>query len=281
MLVPKLNGEYLLKFEDPAGLRSQNATSAIFNQPDQIPVLSVTTVREDTTSPPYQGTFLNTYYSDVYDAVVIDGTETIDEVPDFDAIGAMDFMGQQRLSGEYYFTNIVDLGAKFTVDFRRILTTRGLYPADAIDSRTEDLDRWSDFDGGLPDDTSADIYFRASDLATADAFFLLEDGDKLLLEASPDRFELESDLDFGDWLPMYNGSYAGRQFQFKVALSSAHIDQTPLVDELGFELVLRSRTENSATITSGAASYVVTYAKAFYATPAIGITAFNLATGSG
>ena len=112
------------------------------------------------------------------------------------------------------------------------------------------IDRWSDFDGTLPDDTSADIYFRTSDLATADAFFLLEDGDTLLLENTPDKFELESDIDFGDWFPMYNGSYAGRQFQFKVELVSARTDQTPLIDELGFEMVLQSRTENSATISA-------------------------------
>ena len=42
---------------------------------------------------------------------------------------------------------------------------------------------------------------------------------------------------------------------------------------------MQSRTENSATITSGAGSYAVTYAKAFYATPSVGLTAFNLNTG--
>jgi predicted phage tail protein len=277
-LLPKIDGEYLLKFQDPAGLRSQNATSVIFDQPDAIPPLSITTVREDTTSPPYQGQFDGAFYSDEYDAVVIDGTETIDEVPDFDAIGAMDFSGEQRLGGRYYFTNIVDLGAKFTVDFRRTLTTRGLYPADTVDSRSALLDRWSDFDGSLADDTSAEVYFRSSDVATVDTFMLLEDGDKLLLEDS-DRFELQSDIDFGEWFPMYNGSYAGRQFQFKVELTSARTDQTPLIDELGFEMVMQSRTENSATITSGAGFYAVTYAKAFYQTPALGLTAFNLNTG--
>jgi hypothetical protein len=277
-LLPKIDGEYLLKFQDPAGLRSQNATSVIFDQPDAIPPLSITTVREDTTSPPYQGQFDGAFYSDEYDAVVIDGTETIDEVLDFDAIGSMDFSGEQRLGGRYYFTNIVDLGAKFTVDFRRTLTTRGLYPADTVDSRSALLDRWSDFDGSLADDTSAEVYFRSSDVATVDTFMLLEDGDKLLLEDS-DRFELQSDIDFGEWFPMYNGSYAGRQFQFKVELTSARTDQTPLIDELGFEMVMQSRTENSATITSGAGSYAVTYTKAFYQTPALGLTAFNLSTG--
>jgi len=278
-LLPKIDGEYLLKFQDPAGLRSQNATSAIFDQPDTIPVLNITTVREDQTAPPYQGQFDGAFYSDQYDAIVLDGDKTVDEVPDFDAIGSMDFTGQQLLTGRYYFTNIVDLGAKFTVDFRRILTTRGLYPADTIDSRSEPLDRWSDFDGTVADDTSAEIYFRASDVATVDSFFLLEDGDKLLLENTPDRFELQSDIDFGEFSPMYNGTYSGRQFQFKVELTSTRSDQTPLIDELGFEMVMQSRTENSATLTSGAASYAVTYAKAFYATPSIGLTAFNLNTG--
>jgi predicted phage tail protein len=278
-LLPKIDGEYLLKFQDPAGLRSQNATSVIFDQPDAIPPLSITTVREDQTVPPYQGQFDDARYDADYDAIVLDGSETVDEIIDFDAIGAMDFTGQQLLAGRYYFTNIVDLGAKFTVDFRRTLTTRGLYPADTIDSRTELIDRWSDFDGGLADDTSADVYFRSSDVATVDTFMLLEDGDKLLLESSPDRFELESDIDFGEWFPMYNGSYAGRQFQFKVELISARTDQTPLIDELGYEMVMQSRTENSGTITSGTASYAVTYAKAFYQTPALGLTAFNLNTG--
>jgi predicted phage tail protein len=278
-LLPKLDGEYFIKFEDAAGLRSANAISAVFDQPDTIPVLNVTTVREDQTSPPFQGQFDNAFYSDEYDAVVLDGNQTVDEVLDFDAIGSMDFTGEQLLSGRYYFTNIVDLGAKFTVDFRRILTTRGLYPADTIDSRFESIDRWSDFDGSLADDTSAEIYFRSSDLATANAFFLLEDGDKLLLENTPDKFQLESDIDFGEWFPMYNGSYAGRQFQFKVELISARSDQTPLIDELGFEMVLQSRTENSATLTSTASSYAVTYTNAFYATPSLGLTAFNMATG--
>jgi predicted phage tail protein len=278
-ILPKIDGEYLLKFQDPAGLRSLNATSAILDQPDMIPVLNITTVREDQTLPPFQGQFDGAFYSDEYDAVVLDGTETFDEILDLDSLDDTDFIGQQLLTGRYYFTNVVDLGAKFTVDFRRILATRGLYPADTIDSRVESLDLWTDFDGTLADDTSAEIYFRSSNAATADAFFLLEDGDTLLLENTPDRFELESDIDFGEWFPMYNGSYAGRQFQFKAELISARSDQTPLIDELGFEMVMQSRTENSATLTSGAGSYAVTYSNAFYATPALGLTAFNLATG--
>lgn len=277
-LLPKLDGEYLVKFQSPDGLKSANATSAVLDQPDPIPLLSITTVREDTTTPPYQGQKENVFHSDEYDALVIDGDETLDGITDFDAIGAFDFTGTQLLSGRYYFNNIVDLGGKFTAKFKRTLTTRGLYPADLMDSKTELIDRWTDFDGVIPDETSAELYFRTSDVATVNAFFLLESGDDLLLETG-DKFELQSDIDFGDWIPMFNGEYAGRQFQFKVELSSNSTDETPLIDELGFELVMEARTEQSATIASGAGAKVVTYAKAFYQTPALGLTAFNLATG--
>lgn len=277
-VLPKIDGEYLVKFQSPDGLKSANATSAVLDQPDPIPLLSITTVREDTTTPPYQGQKENVFYSDEYDALVIDGDETLDGITDFDAIGAFDFTGTQLLAGRYYFNNIVDLGGKFTAKFKRTLTTRGLYPADLMDSKTELIDRWTDFDGVIPDETSAELYFRTSDVATVNAFFLLESGDDLLLETG-DNFELQSDINFGPWIPMFNGEYAGRQFQFKVELSSSSTDETPLIDELGFELVMEARTEQSATIASGAGAKVVTYAKAFYQTPALGLTAFNLATG--
>jgi hypothetical protein len=182
-------------------------------------------------------------------------------------------------SGQYYFNNVLDLGGVFSVVFTRKLTTRGLYPAETIDDRAELIDRWSDFDGDIPDDTSTDIYFRTSDQATTDEELLLEDGSFFLLEDGTDKIQMESDIDFGAWVPMESGRYTGRQFQFKAELSAAHVDQTPLVDELGYTMQLESRTESSATIASGAAAKVVTFANGFYQEPSLGITASNLASG--
>jgi len=287
-ILPKIDGEYLLKFRNLDGQVSANAVSAILDQPDPIPQLSVTVVREDTTTPPFQGQKDSVFYSEEYDGLVIDGNQTVDQIPPptaedpdntgFNGIGSLDFTGTQLLSGRYYFTDIIDLGGKFTAKFKRKLTTRGLYPADLIDSRNENIDRWTDFDGLIADGTSAELYFRTSDVATADAFFLLETGENLLLETG-DQFELESDIDFGEWVPMFSGEYAGRQFQFKAELSSVSVDQTPIIDELGFELVMESRTEQSATIASGAGAKAVSYAKAFYQEPSLGLTAFNMQSG--
>lgn len=276
-ILPLVEGEYLLKFQDKSGERSANARSAIIDLPNPIPRFDITTVREELSNFP--GQYDGCFYSDEYDGLVIDGTETIDDKIELvDTWDNFDFIGTRGLAGTYYFQNILDLGGNYSVVFSRILTSRGLYPADAIDSRTALIDRWSDFDGDIPDDTSAEIYFRTSAQPTSDEVFLLEDGDKLLLETG-DNFELESDINFGEWVPMRAGRYTGRQFQFKVDLTSAVSDQTPIVDELGYVMQLESRTERSATISSGTTAKVVTYTNAFYETPALGITAFNLGTG--
>ena len=95
----------------------------------------------------------------------------------------------------------------------------------------------------------------------------------------------ESDLVFDDWIPLENNVYVGRSFQFKAVLTADHIDQTPIVDQLGAILQFERRTENGTTIASGtgAGGKAVTFANAFYTDSntkvAVGITAFDLASG--
>jgi hypothetical protein len=278
-MLPLIEGEYLIKFQDENGQRSAEAASAVIDLPNPIPRLNIQVRREDQDLPPYQGDKVDVFYDAEYDGLVLDGNATFDDVVDLDALGTFDFIGTRLASGQYYFNNVLDLGGVFSVVFTRKLTTRGLYPAETIDDREELIDRWSDFDGDIPDDTSADIYFRTSDQATTDEELLLEDGSFFLLEDGTDKIQMESDIDFGAWVPMESGRYTGRQFQFKAELSAAHVDQTPLVDELGYTMQLESRTESSATIASGAAAKVVTFANGFYQEPSLGITASNLASG--
>lgn len=278
-MLPLIEGEYLIKFENENGQRSFEAASAIIDLPNPIPRFDIQVRREDQDSPPYQGDKVDVFYDADYDGLVLDGDASFDDVVDLDALGTFDFIGTRLAAGEYFFNNVLDLGGVFNVLFTRKLTTRGLYPAATIDDRAELIDRWSDFDGDIPDDTSADIYFRTSNQATTDEELLLENGDFFLLEDGTDKIQMESDIDFGSWIPMEAGRFTGRQYQFKVELSSQHVDQTPIVDELGFTIQLESRTESSATIASGAGAKAVTFTNAFYQTPNIGITAFNLASG--
>lgn len=280
VVLPLIEGEYLVKFEDENGNRSPEARSAVIDLPNPLPRLNVQVRREDTDVPPFQGEKSGVFYDPDYDGLVLDGDATFDDVVDVDALGTFDFIGTRASGGEYFFKDVLDLGGVYSVVFSRILTTRGLYPADTVDDRSERLDRWSDFDGDIPDDTSAEIYFRTSDQATTDEELLLEDGDFFLLEDGTDKIQMESDLDFGAWVPMQSGRHTGRQFQFKCELTSDHIDQTPIVDELGYTMQLEGRTESSSsTIASGAGAKAVTFTNAFYQEPSIGITASNLASG--
>ena len=279
IVLPLLEGEYLVKFRDIAGNYSEIAGSGVIDLPDTIPRLIHITRREDADSPPFQGEKNDVFYSDEYDALVLDGDAHWDEkTENIDTWGSIDFLGDNEMSGTYFFNNVVDLGAVMeSVVFKRKLRTRGLFPSNTLDDRTSKMDTWSDFDGDAPDETSAVMYFRKSNGSIATSLVDLEDGDTILMEDS-DNAEQELDVTFGDWVPMENGRYTGRLFQFKVVLESDTDDQTPLIDELGYTIEFDSRTESNS-FASGAGAKAVTYTKAFLQTPKIGITASNLATG--
>jgi len=243
-----------------------------------LPRLNQTVRREDTDNPPFQGQKYNVAYSDEFDALTLTGSDLWDDhTADIETWGSIDFLGSLYTSGTYYFNNVVDLGGIFTCIFKRKLTTRGLLPNDTIDDRATNMDRWSDFDGALADETTANLYFRKSNDASADDDIITEDGDKILLEDGSDLLQ-ESSQTYGVWTPMESGRYTGRVFQFKVDLSSTTVDQTPIIDELGYTLQFENRTE-SGGYESGTGAKVVTYAKAFYQTPKLGITSSDMASG--
>jgi hypothetical protein len=278
-VLPLIEGEYMVKFKDTNGNKSTNESGAIIDLPDNIPRLAHTTRREDQDSPPFQGEKNQVFYSNEYDALVLDGTDLWDDHTDFiDDWGSIDFLGTLNTAGTYFFNNIVDLGAVFSVVFKRTLKTRGLLPNNTIDNRGTLIDRWTDFDGALPDETTANIYFRKSNDAPSNDDIICESEPDHLLYEDGDKILQESTQTYGPWVPMETGRYTGRVWQFKVDLSSTTTDQTPLVDELGYVLQFESRTESNG-FSSGAGAKAVTYAQAFYQTPKLGITASNMATG--
>ena len=279
VMLPLLNGEYLVKFRDLENNKSTNAVSAVINLPDELPKLLVQEIREDQDSPPFQGQRNNCFYSDEYDALVLESTDLIDDVSDFEQgyLQNIDFGTTLKKSGEYFFKNTVDLGGIFSVQFNRILQIRGLFPNDTIDLRTTKIDQLSDFDGDIPDETNAILSFRKSNDAFSDDEIQDENSEFLLLEDG-NKFDQEDSSTYSEFVPMENGRYTGRLFQFKVDLLSEFNDQTPLVDQLGYQLLFDNRTE-SDSMSSGAGAKAVTFNKAFYQTPKLGITASNMATG--
>ena len=270
-VLPLIEGEYLVKFQDlTSGLKSNNAVSSVIDIPDPTPKHQIIIDREDTDSPAFTG------IKDNINLSTATGMEGL--ILNTDANG--DFL----TSGNYFFANILDLGAKFNIELTRTLKAVGVYPDDLWDTRTEMIDRWSDIDGANPDDCSAQTYFRTADSPVTDDEYLLEDGDTLLMEDG-DKFLFEQNIVFGDWIPLEKGNYTGRIFQFRCSLESSSIDQTIVVSQLGYTAKITGRTEAStATISSGAGAKDVTFANAFFDTStsapvSVALTANDMVSG--
>jgi predicted phage tail protein len=266
-IIPLVEGEVLVKFEDDGGRQSATETSVIVDLPDTLGNLLVQSRREDADTPPFQGSKTTVFYSEEYDALTLDGTSLFDAITDVDAVVAFDVMGDVASSGTYQFLNTLDLGTAYSLDLKRFFVTRAYFPSDLIDSRTGEVDSWDDWDGTAAAGVNAKLYLRS----TSDN-----------PSGSPT---------WSSWQEFVNGTFKGRGFQFKAELTSEDIAQNILIDELGYEATFQRRQEQSVgSIASGAGAKAVTFDKPFFtgtaalggvdsSLPSVGITAQNLATG--
>jgi len=265
--IPLVEGEVLVKFADDLGNQSASETSVIIDLPDTLGPLIVLQQREDQETPPFQGTKTNCFYSDEFDALVIDGSTSFDSVTDVDAMVTFDVIGDVLSSAQYDFANVVDLGSVFSLDLVRYFVTHGFFPSDLIDSRTNDVDSWSDFDGGVVDKVNASVEVRTTNDNPA---------------GTPT---------WSAYQKFDNGTYKGRGFEFRAKMTSSAIDQNIRIDELGFNASLQKRVEQSdGAIASGTSALTITFANAFFTgtaslgglnayMPSIGITGQNMQSG--
>jgi predicted phage tail protein len=249
--VPLLEGEYLVKFEDDGGRKSETEATIIVDQPVAQTFYGVATQREDQLSTPFSGTKTNTTYSTDagYDALILTSA------------------GITAGTGEYAFASTLDLEDVYSLDLERRIVSRGIYPDDTIDSRTALIDTWDDFDGGVVDFVNAELYVRKTD------------------------DDPSGTPTYSAWQPLANGVLKARAFQFKAVLTSNDPAQNVLVDELGYKAQMQQRTEQSTSaVASGTSAKAVTFTNPFFtgtsslggansSLPTIGITPQNMATG--
>ena len=266
-IIPLVEGEVLVKFEDDGGRQSTTEASVIIDLPDTLGNLLVQSRREDADTPPFQGSKTTVFYSEEYDALTLDGTGLIDSITDFDAITSFDILGDVASSGTYQFNSTLDLGSAFSLDLKRFFVTRAYFPSDLIDSRTGSVDDWNDWDGSAAARVNSKLYLRS----TSDN-----------PSGSPT---------WSAWQEFVNGTFKARGFQFKAELTSEDVGQNILIDELGYEATFQRRQEQSVgSISSGAGAKTVTFDKPFFSgtaalggvdssLPSIGITAQNMGTG--
>ena len=204
-VVPSLEGEYILKFQDDGGRFSQGETSIIMDLPDLIDTQSILTQREDLLSTPFSGAKTNTTFSNTASALQLTNPAS-------------------NSTGEYAFASVVDLGDVFSLDLKRTLRAVGFNIGSDIETLIPAGSFWDDyatdnnFDGAAADEANTQIQVATSQTASGS---------------------------FGSFNNFANGTFKGRRFKFKLILETTNTAQNMNVQQAGFVAEFQSRTEQS------------------------------------
>jgi predicted phage tail protein len=244
---PLLTGTYLAKFIDSSGNTSLNEATIVTTVPDALALNVVSSFSEN---PGFSGTKTNMEYNAFYSGILL-SSALFDDNADVDSLVSFDYGGGVFSSGEYAFSNSVDLGAVYTSRITAALTVSAIDVADSIDQRTDDMDDWRDMDGTFIDDVNAELFLRTS-----------EDG-----------------VTYTAWKRFFVSTYRARYIQFKLVATSNLETHNVVATGISITVDMEDRVVNLPSLTSGAGLYSVTFPEPFKATPAIGITADGMNSG--
>jgi len=205
VVVPSLEGEYILKFQDDQGNFSTGEASVIQDLPDLIDSQVILQDREDLDSPAFQGTDTNTVFNNTTSALQLSDPAT-------------------NATGEYAFKDILDLGAVFSLNLQRVIRSVGFIIGTDIETIIPSGSFWDDyaidgnFDGAAADEANCQIQVATSQTASGS---------------------------FGAFNNFANGTFKGRRFKFKLILETTNVSQNMNVQQAGFTAEFQSRTEQN------------------------------------
>jgi hypothetical protein len=157
-ILPLKAGTYLARFVDSSGVESLLTTSVTTKQATVIDFTTVSTIQEDAT---FLGSAVN---AGVQGSVLrLGGSALVDSIAEVDLVVDWDKEGGISRSGTYMFSSIFDFGS---TQKRRVTTVVSAITYDAfslLDSRTENIDDWSDFDAVTGANADFRVYLRQTD----------------------------------------------------------------------------------------------------------------------
>ena len=159
-------------------------------------------------------------------------------------------------SGTYLFeNNPITLSDVFSIKLESTLRARAFFPfAGRIDD-VADFDDIEDFDGDAPSGCDVKLFIRTTQDDPA---------------GSPT---------WSSWRLFNNAEFKARAYEVKAEFSTSNNDEQIAVDQLRIDSNMPSRTTRGSGTSSTSADVSVTYTNKFAATPVIGVTAFDMATG--
>lgn len=259
-IVPARTGTYFIKAIDKLGLASINPSTIVVTT-NIAGIEGLNLVDTITEGPEFDGTFDDTVELDTENQLILDTSINFDSATgDFDdATGLFDGGGGNvDLEGFYYFANGSDLGAVYTSRLTASITSTRTDYVNTFDDATGLFDaREGDFDGDVNafDNTDVELQVRTTDDDPG---------------GSPT---------WSSWRPFVVGDYTARAFEFRLRLTTTDTQATPVVSGASVTIDMPDRVVSETDVASGASAKAITFSPAFKATPAIGISASNLATG--
>lgn len=249
--VPIMPGTYMIKAFDSSDNESTSPGTATTNA---TALLALNVVTSTVQAPTFPGTHTNTVGID--GGLKLVGAATIDaQTTNVDTWGRIDSLGGIVGSGEYIFSETIDLGAVYTSRLTATLAADAYEVTDTIDDRTQLMDSWSAFDGAVVSDAYATIYIRTTNDNPA---------------GTPV---------WSAWRRFAVADYTARAFQFKTVLTSLHRDHNVRVTTLTVGIDMPDRIESNRNVTVPTTGLDVVFTAPFKETPALGVTAYNLASG--
>jgi len=218
----------------------------------------MSTFAEHNLTPPFSGTTTEMFYSASLGGLILSTGLKVDDMAtdgNWDALGSIDGLGGVVAEGEYQFKNTYDMGAVFDVNLRRIIVSQPFQPGDFWDDKIDLIDTWPTIDADNLDAVAALLYVRTTNTDPA---------------GSPT---------YTDWQEFSNAIVRGRGFQFKTSATSEETSQNILITELGVDMELQQRMEQSDILTATAGTNTITFEDSFYDVPSIGISAYDMVSG--
>ena len=252
--VPARQGTYLIKAVDKLGNFSSNATAIISNV---VGITNFNSIATQSEHPDFDGTKTNVLVSD--STLRLDSSELFDSASgDFDTeasrffdsgVANADFFA----SGNYEFSDVIDIGAKHTARITASLSQSSDNPDDLFDNRTGLFDSSnSNFDGDTPANANAHL-----EIATSD-----------------------DNVTYTSFRSFVIGDYTARYFKFRVVLISRDLASTPVVSAVSVSIDMQDRIFSGNDITSGVGVKTVLFTNPYKTVNyALGITGEDMATG--
>ena len=265
-------GAFLIKAVDKLGNESDNET-IIYSNISGLEHYStpISTINEETAwGGTFDGDCVKGMNSDDEEIATLDTvTQFDDTVGNFDsAEGDFDLGGTDTTSNPtYYASNIESSGVYIGGN---TITLDAIYDATfqtTIDMIANDLYDLFDAGRGASAFDDAPGPFDGSSGTQCNAF----------LQAGSSTSSLGAITTYAD--VSQQATIKGRYFKFRLKLTSDDNQARPEVSKMQVKLVLEKRLESDEDVASGAGAKAITYTNAFYASPAVGIAAQNMATG--